>query len=170
MGDFFEVLAESLFRHRGVVFFVLALASLLVADPSWFSLMLAMPLLALGCGLRAWAFQHLGGGGRTRQPRAPTSRVTSGPYQRLSHPVYLANVIISLALLTAASPRLWAALVLAAVVALSYLVLGWRETRQLCNVRERQNSQPYGLRRVARWERSTWLQIGLYLGALCTAV
>jgi protein-S-isoprenylcysteine O-methyltransferase Ste14 len=113
-------------------------------------------------GLRAWAFAHLGGQGRTRDPRAPEGRVASGPYAHLDHPVYLANLLAAAGLILAvAPPPAFAGVALVLTVAL-YAVLAARESAQVRGL-------PVVLRprrtvaQVARSERSTWLTVGVLL-------
>ena len=68
------------------------------AQPRPQSLLTGSGLVALGLGLRFWAFSYLGGAGRTRDPGRPPTSVGSGPYRHMGHPVYLANTAVAASL------------------------------------------------------------------------
>lgn len=80
------------------------IASLVVASarPDWTSVGCGLPLVALGEALRLWAAGHLY---KTRE------LVTSGPYARVRHPLYLGTLLVGGGLMAMAGS--WIALVLA---------------------------------------------------------
>lgn len=66
--------------------------------------LLGIPVGALGLGLFAWMFRHLGlNVTSTSLPRADATLVTSGPYRWVRHPMYTSALILlgATALLTA---------------------------------------------------------------------
>ena len=138
------------------------------AAPSAWTLLWGVLIAAPALLLRAWAFAHLGGQGRTRDPAPPTHRVRSGPYARLHHPVYLANVLLAAGMLAAAGlPRSWALALLVGVLGF-YGLLAWRESAQLPGLPVAAPRVTWA--RVARWERSTWITTALWftlLGLRC---
>ena len=79
-------------RHRGklhLLAFVLAIAW---ATPSFVPILLGLPLVVVGLGLRTWAAGHL----------AKNTRLcTAGPYGLCRHPMYLANLVILAGILVA---------------------------------------------------------------------
>ncbi len=151
-----------LFRHRGAVFAVVGILALITGSTPRAGLLLAGPWLAAGLGLRAWAFAHLGSGGRTRDPAPPRTRVTSGPYRYLQHPAYVGNLLIAFGLLVVARPPGPTAAGFALVVVVLYAILAARESRQIIGIPTRR-AAALGTRGVLRSERSTWLSVGLFL-------
>lgn len=141
---------------------IVAVALLAADSPGASTHAIAAPWILAGLGLRAWAFGHLGGQGRTRDPSPPGGRVYTGPYARLEHPVYVANLLVAAGLVLAiAPPGPLAAIALIGVSGL-YLVLSGRESAQIRRL-------PVELRprktvaEVARSERSTWVTVALLL-------
>lgn len=131
-------------------------------------MILGVVLASIPLALRAWAFAHLGGQGRTRDPAPPAARVRSGPYARLSHPVYVANSGLAGCMLVAAAPPLGIGIALGGTVALFYTLLAWREGGQLAGL-PLVDGRP-AWRRVPRWERSTWATTGLWFALLAIRV
>ena len=157
-----ETHASVLFRLRGWILASFALLALAAASPRPGLLAVGMSAVAAGCALRCWAFSHLGPQGRTRDPAAPGKRVTSGPYRSFSHPIYLSNLVIAAGLLLCASPPPSVAATLLAAVVVLYGLLGYRESRQLVAVRQVCGGRRMSWQKVARSERSTWLQLVLF--------
>lgn len=153
---------DLLFRHRGAVLALPALLALAAGRPGAATIALAMPWLLGGLALRAWAFSWLGGEGRTRDPGPPRRRVRGGPFPWLAHPVYLGNVAVAAGMAVAARPAGWVAAGLLGLVTALYAVLAGREDRLLRGIVARQG-RPAGFRLVARWERSTWAAVGVFL-------
>jgi protein-S-isoprenylcysteine O-methyltransferase Ste14 len=123
-------------------------------------------MLLFAVSLRSWAFLYLGSSGRTRDPACPASRVVGGPYQWLTHPVYVSNILIALALVVAAAPGLGVAAALIALVGTLYLLLSARESLQLREVKVRRHERLLSARELARSERSTWLQLASFMAVL----
>jgi protein-S-isoprenylcysteine O-methyltransferase Ste14 len=81
-----------LYRFRGEFLVLWGLASLLWILPSQGWIPSIIPLLT-GLALRAWARRFIGAHSRGRILACP-ERVAGGPYRWLSHPLYLANVLV----------------------------------------------------------------------------
>jgi len=141
---------------------VLALLALATAAPSAGGLAVGSAAMLLGCSLRCWAFSHLGAAGRTRDPGPPVSRVVTGPYAHVAHPVYLSNLLIAVGMLLAASPPWVLAAGLFALLASLYFVLALRESRQLAQVTGTRDGKQMSWWALARSERSTWLQLAVF--------
>ncbi len=156
---------DSAFRHRGLILAGVAALVLGVARPSPGTVASSLGLLIPGLGLRLWAFTHLGGRGRTRDPRAPTDRVCSGPYRLLGHPVYVGNAVMAAAMLLAAGLRAPTGLGFGLFVLVFYAGLALREHRQLVGL-PKAPAEPVPWARAATWERSTWATTALFYGLL----
>jgi protein-S-isoprenylcysteine O-methyltransferase Ste14 len=145
-----------------------AILAVLSGSPSLNAVVSSLLLFALGLALRGWATAHLGGAGRTRSPLAPPTRVVTGPYARLRHPLYVGNLAIALALVLALRPPGPIVVLLVLVVTAFYAILAEREDHLLEGLPERPPAPALSWARVARHERSTWIGLGLMLvlGAL----
>lgn len=84
-------------QHRIRVSVLFALVALYFARPSWDSIMLGLPVIAIGEGVRIWASGHI-------QKMAEVTR--TGPYSLCRHPLYLGHAFITLGFLLAAA-NLW---------------------------------------------------------------
>ena len=149
---------------RGPLLAILAASALILGQPSPRSILLGAGLALAPLALRAWAFAHLGGQGRTRDPAPPSARVRSGPYGRLSHPVYIANLGLAVAMLVAAAPPWAAGSGLGITVAAFYGLLAAREGAQLVDLPAVRRRPTW--RRVPRWERSTWATTAAWFALL----
>ena len=54
-----------------------------------------MALTSVGLALRFWAVAHIGPKSRTRSEEGPDHRAAGGPYRVLTHPLYVANALVS---------------------------------------------------------------------------
>lgn len=131
---------------------------LILGAPGAHTIAGSSPWIVAGLALRAWSFAYLGGQGRTRDPSAPSGRVVSGPYARIEHPVYVANLLVATGLTVAiAPPGTVAAIALGGVGGL-YAVLAARESDQVRGL-DPDRRPRRTLRQVARSERSTWVTV-----------
>lgn len=160
-------LSERLFALRGLALLVPTAGLLAVAHPEPRSWVVGGAVLGVGLVCRAWAFAHLGGGGRTRAVERPPQRVRSGPYRWVEHPVYGANLLMAGGLVVIGRPPVVPGLALLAGVAGFYVVLARREGRQLIGVPDCWVSPRWS--RVPRWERSTWATTAALVLALTLA-
>jgi len=156
---------EALFVHRGLLLAAPALLAVLCGEPNAQSLVSSLPLLLGGLLARAWATAHLGGAGRTTDPGPPGDRVVSGPYSRVRHPLYLANLAMALGLVLALRPPGPITVLLVLVVTGFYAALAEREDAQLSRLPARPVAPPLPWAAVARHERSTWLGVAAMLAA-----
>ena len=76
--------------RSGLIF---ALAALVFAKPSLYSLLIAFGLAILGLALRTWACGNL---------KKEKELTTSGPYRYTRNPLYLGNLILGIAIVIAA--------------------------------------------------------------------
>jgi len=113
--------AETVQRLRVPSGFLLALAFVLLAEPSGGSLAAGAPFLAAGLLLRTWAAGHL------RKDRCLT---TSGPYAWHRNPLYAGSLLAAAGCAIAAGSALLVLLV-AAVFALVYLPVMQQEEQHL---------------------------------------
>lgn len=139
-----------------------AAVALAAGRPGAGTLAVSLPWVLAGLALRAWAFVHLGGQGRTRELRPPATRAVGGPYRLLRHPVYLANLLVAFGLVVACRPPDGLAWLLTLAVAAFYGLLATREDVQVLRL-PRRRTPATGLAGVARSERSTWVVVGLFL-------
>jgi protein-S-isoprenylcysteine O-methyltransferase Ste14 len=104
-------LAVRLARIRVPLGFAAGAIALWLAQPSWRSLALGIPVAALGEALRIWAAGHLEKG----------SEVTkSGPYRFTGHPLYLGSSLIAVGIAVACA-SLMVALVGAIYLGVTYI-------------------------------------------------
>jgi protein-S-isoprenylcysteine O-methyltransferase Ste14 len=89
-------LNEILNRLRVRAGLVLAVAVVLLARPTWRSILLGVLLTFLGLGIRAWASGHL---------RKEKTLAVSGPYRFSRNPLYLGNFVLGIGVVAGA--RSW---------------------------------------------------------------
>lgn len=98
----------------------------LPGSSAWWSL---GPLLA-GLGLRIWARRYIGLHTRGRELQAPY-RATGGPYAWISHPLYLANVLVAFGCLGALGAGVGATALASLPTAALYALLARGESAYL---------------------------------------
>jgi protein-S-isoprenylcysteine O-methyltransferase Ste14 len=86
---------ENVFRHRGTLLALPAIALVAFGRPSIASTVLGLPLALAGEALRCWA---VGYSGETTRSDAVTasSLVTAGPYAHVRNPLYVGNFVTAL--------------------------------------------------------------------------
>jgi len=110
-------LREILYRWRVRAGTPALVGAIVLARPSWESLLAGIGLSLLGLGLRAWAAGHL---------RKERVLAVSGPYRFTRNPLYLGTILIAAGM--AAAARSWpAAGLMAAYFAVFYPVIIWEE-------------------------------------------
>jgi protein-S-isoprenylcysteine O-methyltransferase Ste14 len=72
--------------NKTVPLYAMVAILVVVADPTWTSRVLGLPLIAAGEALRFWATGHL---------RKNEELTTSGPYGHIQSPLYLASYMIA---------------------------------------------------------------------------
>ncbi len=117
-------------RWRVRVGLLAAILAIILAEPSLFSFLLSLAVCAAGLLLRAWAAGHL---------RKDKELTISGPYRYTRNPLYLGNVLIGVAVITA-SRSLWVAILLFCYFLLFYPALIKKEKEKM----ERLFSREYG--------------------------
>ena len=86
-------MASALARRRVALGFIVAVAALLLADPTWPSWRAGFAVAIAGEAIRVWAAGHL------EKSREVTR---SGPYRWTRHPLYVGSSIIALGIVIAA--------------------------------------------------------------------
>lgn len=95
------------YRHRGTLAVLPVAYALIAAKPTREGLLAGALLMGAGEGLRLWAASHLGPTTRSSAPLAG-KLVTRGPYAHTRHPLYLANLLLTLGYaLAAGAGRPW---------------------------------------------------------------
>ena len=95
-------------RRRVVTGFIVAAIVFYFARPTWWSILLGVPIAILGESIRLWAAGHLIKGQEV---------TTSGPYAFVRHPLYMGSALLGLGFVVAAAS------LLVAVIVLGYLSL-----------------------------------------------
>lgn len=147
----------ALYRWRGFLASACGLLGALWLWPpprsgqAWQRLWSLLPLLA-GLALRVWARRHIGLHTRGKWLEAPY-RAIGGPYRHLSHPLYLANVLVALGCLGAIGGGVGATLLATLPVALLYVLLARGESAFLAA-----GNPPTQSTRVERpgWAKEFW--------------
>ena len=105
-----------LFRIRSFTPIPFILALLYFATPTWVTLAIGAPFIAVGECLRIWAVGYAGASTRARTLGAARDLVTTGPYRYVRNPLYLGNFLLSLGVCLIANVH-W----LTAIFAVGYL-------------------------------------------------
>lgn len=136
--------ADRVQRLRVAFGFVLLIAFAGLAEPSWTSLLVGLPVSLLGLWLRAWSAGHLA---KNEQ------LATTGPYAYIRNPLYVGTLIVALGIVIA-SRNLWLAGIFAAVFFLVYLPAIELEEQHLRNLFPSYASYARAVRRFL--PRGTW--------------
>ncbi len=139
-----RALGRWLFQNRSGVPLPLIGVELLVGEPRWLLIGLAVTLM--GEAIRLWAVGHIGPRSRTRGEDT-WGVVDTGPYARVRNPLYLGNGLMFIGVGLACGP-LWALTWIALLGTHYSLVVRWEEA----NLSEK-IGDPYKdyLARVPRW-------------------
>jgi protein-S-isoprenylcysteine O-methyltransferase Ste14 len=129
---------ETLARRRVALGFVVAVATLVLARPTWRMWRIGLVVAAVGEGVRVWAAGHL------EKSREVTR---SGPYRFTRHPLYVGSTIMALGIVLASRSVVVA--VIAAVYMASTLAAAIRTEEALLR---REFGQTYDRYRDARAE------------------
>ncbi len=114
-------LQEALNRFRVRAGLVLAIAVIVLARPSWPSILVGILICVLGLAIRAWASGHL------RKERELT---VSGPYRFSRNPLYLGNFLLGIGI-TAGARSWWVAGLFFAYFGLFYPLIIRRERERM---------------------------------------
>lgn len=88
LGNFF-------FKIRSFTPIPFILALFYFAEPAWHTILIGIPLTAIGEFLRMWAVGYAGGTTRATSLGTARDLVTSGPYSYVRNPLYLGNFLLS---------------------------------------------------------------------------
>ena len=125
MSRFFpEAYSARVQRLRVPLGFLLAVAFLYLAQPTWLWLLLGLPFSAAGLALRSWAAGHL---------RKDESLVQSGPYAWTRNPLYLGTFLTALGC-AIASQQILVVIAVCALFVLIYLPVMEQEEEHLRNL------------------------------------
>ncbi len=176
------MLGRFLFRWRGAIG-VLAFGLVFsLARPTFGSCLLGVPVLLLGFAVRFWASGYIGIEGRVREI-GTSSRIVSGPYRLLRHPLYIGNFLLVTGTLVALRPMVWVAGVVLVGFIVEYMLIisaeeedlalkgsrGQRvkrsseESRQAASGRREAEGESFSARR-ALVEWGTWVVTGVAWG------
>ena len=86
--DFVSLLA----RRRVTLGFVVAAATLLLAQPTWYAWRVGLLVAVVGEAIRVWAAGHLEKGREVTR---------SGPYRWMGHPLYVGSTVVALGVVIA---------------------------------------------------------------------
>jgi len=141
-----------LFRFRGELLAIWGLGALVLGWPPR-GFLPSFALLVAGLALRAWARRHIGPHSRGRLLACP-ERSVAGPYGYVSHPLYLANLMVAASLsLCLAGPTPKALLLLLGPFLL-YALLARAETAFVKRIGSPERTMPHD-RSTGGW-RSEW--------------
>lgn len=116
--------ADLVQRLRVIFGFILLAGLAWLSQPTLQSMLIGVPISALGLWLRAWAAGHLA---KDRQ------LATSGPYAFIRNPLYLGTLIAALGIVVAAR-SVWLALIFAIVFLFVYLPAVELEEQHLAEI------------------------------------
>jgi protein-S-isoprenylcysteine O-methyltransferase Ste14 len=129
----------------GVAGFALVFA---FARPSRSSLLASLVPLLLGEGLRVWAAGYIGRAGRSARVGA-RELLVSGPYRFSRNPLYLGNLLLVGAVLSALNPMWWLSCLIVVLFLLEY--------RLIIQAEEHELSQRFGSDYEAYRRSTAWL-------------
>jgi protein-S-isoprenylcysteine O-methyltransferase Ste14 len=96
-------ITQTLARRRVALGFVTALATIVLAHPTWAAWLIGLVVALAGEAVRIWAAGHLEKGREVTR---------SGPYRWTRHPLYVGSAIVALGIVVASRSAIVAALVL----------------------------------------------------------
>ncbi|UCG43952.1 MAG: hypothetical protein JSU73_04900 [candidate division WOR-3 bacterium] len=107
-----ENLARRVFKYRGLIGFGAYLVVFWMSKPNIQTCLAALPVLALGLGLRFWATGYIGSGARSSEVE-PVRLVAAGPFRwfklrrksAAGHPLYVGNLLLTAGILVALNPH-----------------------------------------------------------------
>jgi hypothetical protein len=152
------MLGRFLFRWRGVIGVLAFGVVFWLARPTFGSCLLGVPLLILGLAVRFWASGYIGIEGRVREiggrrevvgrserleARGESAepldgqrtRIVSGPYRMLRHPLYIGNLLLVLGMLSAMRPLPWLSVVVVVGFIAEYALIIVAEEKDLAGRR-----------------------------------
>lgn len=97
----FDRLVAVLARRRVSLGFIVAIAAVVLAEPTWASWRVGLAIALLGEGVRVWAAGHL------EKSREVTR---SGPYRWTRHPLYVGSSVMAVGIVIASRSMVVAAL------------------------------------------------------------
>jgi protein-S-isoprenylcysteine O-methyltransferase Ste14 len=124
---------ETMNRLRVRAGLFLALAVVLLARPTWASVLLGILISFLGLVIRAWASGHL---------RKEKALAVSGPYRYSRNPLYVGNFLLGIGI-TAGARSWWVLGLCVAYYAIFYPMIIRRERERMKNLFPQQYSE-YG--------------------------
>ncbi len=161
-------LGRWLYRWRELLGVLGYLAVLALSECSRTSLLLGLPAVLLGLGLRCWAAGFIGPHGRGREILI-VEPVQSGPYRLTAHPLYLGNGLLVAGVLVSLAPPWWLRVVIATLFIIEYWLIARTETKEL----QATGTKPQTVRAAwrMRWALGEWRTVvtvgaALALGAL----
>jgi protein-S-isoprenylcysteine O-methyltransferase Ste14 len=116
-----STLQEILNRLRVRAGLFIAVAVIVLARPSWSSILLGILISFFGLAIRAWASGHL---------RKEKALAVSGPYRYSRNPLYLGNFLLGIGI-TAGARSWWVAGLFIAYYALFYPMIIRRERERM---------------------------------------
>lgn len=120
-SPFPKAYADFVQRLRVPAGFILLGGFVLLAHPTWVSILYSLPLILTGLWLRAWAAGHL----EKNQDLA-----ISGPYAYTRNPLYLGTLIVAAGFCVAANDP-WLPVLFAAIFFLIYIPVMYEESSHL---------------------------------------
>ncbi len=115
---------ETMNRLRVRAGLFLALAVVLLARPTWFSILIGILISFLGLVIRAWASGHL---------RKEKALAVSGPYRYSRNPLYLGNFLLGIGI-TAGARSWWVLGLCVAYYSVFYPMIIRRERERMKNL------------------------------------
>lgn len=113
-------LGNLFFKWRSYTPIPLLLATLILARPTLWSIILGLAVAITGELTRIWAVAYAGGATRTLEPGVG-NLITGGPFSYVRNPLYVGNFLLSLGICLAAWPWMpWMALIFILAFALQY--------------------------------------------------
>jgi len=181
---------EKIFNYRSYTPIPLAIAVLILAQPTLYSFLAGLILVLTGEIIRIWGVGYAGGATRTTSGVGGDVLIISGAFAHVRNPLYLGNFLLSLGLCIMAWPWMpWMLLIYLLFFGIQYGMIISKEEEHLrgkfgshyedffknvprlipriSGYEKASPAQTFNLKRALRSERTTLINTVVFTGLIC---